>query len=186
MFMGTPHMGADKAHWITPLARLGNILLGDTNTKIVQVLQPMSKMLQNLQEEFHLILDDIRRNQPGNFIEIFCFYEKLEAKRLRDKVVPDCSAILSDYGNRSIYAKHMVMTKSSNAKDPGFVSVSDQLWTWTNVPEIQAASVPVQNGRQYPDGGPEHPYLIDSGGGPIFQGNQTAGRNININTLYRR
>lgn len=74
-FMGTPHMGANKANWASPITRLSN-MLRKTNEEIVQVLKPGSEMLANLQQEFHTMLDDRSRNE-GRFIDIFCFYEEI-------------------------------------------------------------------------------------------------------------
>jgi hypothetical protein len=74
-FLGTPHLGANKANWAAPLTRLSNVLR-KTNVEIVHVLKPGSEMLANLQQEFHTMLDDRGKNQK-NFIEIFCFYEEV-------------------------------------------------------------------------------------------------------------
>jgi hypothetical protein len=51
-------------------------MLGRTNRRIVQVLQSSSEVLVNMQQDFHTMLDDMRRNEGRN-IEIFCFYEEL-------------------------------------------------------------------------------------------------------------
>ena len=72
-FMGTPHMGSNKAAWVAPLTRLSNILR-TTNSDIVQVLKPGSEMLANLQQEFHTMLDDRSKNDK-KVMEIFCFFE---------------------------------------------------------------------------------------------------------------
>lgn len=74
-FMGTPHMGSNKADWASPITWLSNVLR-KTNTEIVRVLKPGSEMLANLQQEFHTMLDDRGRNE-GRFIDIFCFYEEI-------------------------------------------------------------------------------------------------------------
>ena len=74
-FMGTPHIGSTIADWATPLTRLGNVLRR-ANKDIVKVLQPGSEMLANLQQEFHTMLEDYRRNHNKS-IEIFCFFEDL-------------------------------------------------------------------------------------------------------------
>ena len=73
--MGTPHYGSNKADWFSPITRFSN-LLRKTNREIVAVLEPGSEMLANLQQEFHTMLEDRRRNE-GKWIDIFCFYEEL-------------------------------------------------------------------------------------------------------------
>ena len=73
--MGTPHLGSNKADWARLITHLSN-LLRKTNKEIVAVLRPGSEILANLQQEFHTMLEDRRRNE-GNWIEIFCFYEEL-------------------------------------------------------------------------------------------------------------
>jgi hypothetical protein len=74
-FMGTPHLGSRQAEWAQPITHL-SALLRKTNKEIVAVLKPGSEMLANLQQEFHTMLEDRRRNE-GRWIEIFCFYEEL-------------------------------------------------------------------------------------------------------------
>ena len=73
--MGTPHIGSAAADWAPPITRLAN-LLRRTNHDIIQVLRPGSEMLANLQQEFHVMLEDYRRNHNKS-IEIFCFFEEL-------------------------------------------------------------------------------------------------------------
>ena len=73
-FLGTPHMGSTIANWATPLTRLGN-MLRRSNSEIVAVLRPGSEMLANIQQDFHTMLEDRRRNQH-KWIDVFCFYEE--------------------------------------------------------------------------------------------------------------
>lgn len=75
-FLGTPHLGSNKAAWVLPLTRLANVLR-KANGEIVKVLTPGSEMLAALQQEFHTMLEDYRRNH-NKTIEMFCFYEELE------------------------------------------------------------------------------------------------------------
>ncbi|KAJ5703331.1 hypothetical protein N7493_011720 [Penicillium malachiteum] len=105
-FIGTPHAGSDKATLVVPLTHLSKILLGASNTEILQLLTPGSEMLANLQQEFHTMLKDRNQNQKKT-IEICCFYEELPVRRIRDKVVPSHSAILNAYPSLSIHANHM-------------------------------------------------------------------------------
>ncbi|OQD80373.1 hypothetical protein PENANT_c036G02396 [Penicillium antarcticum] len=104
-FMGTPHFGSNKAAWAVPLTRLANVLR-TANKEIMQVLAPGSEMLANLQQEFHSMLEDYRQNH-GKTLKIFCFYEEVEVTGV-GKIVPDHSAILSSYQNRSIHAERVV------------------------------------------------------------------------------
>lgn len=75
-FLGTPHQGASKADWLTPLTRLASVLRR-TNKDIVKVLTPGSEMLANLTQDFHTMLEG-RSRSHGKIMEIFCFYEELD------------------------------------------------------------------------------------------------------------
>ena len=75
-FIGTPHLGSDKAAWALPLTRLANVLR-EANREMLKAFTPGSEMLATLQQEFHTMLEDCRRNH-GKTIEMFCFYEELE------------------------------------------------------------------------------------------------------------
>lgn len=102
------------------------------------------------------------------------------------QIVEDHSAILSGCSNRSIHADHMGMTKFGGNRDPGYVAVSEQLWLWVHTLEdleaqAQAASVRTQpQPHQH-----QQQRTIDSGGGPIFLGSVTAGRDF-INSAQTR
>ncbi|KAI4925227.1 hypothetical protein J4E85_007104 [Alternaria conjuncta] len=98
-FMGTPHLRSRKADWAAPLTRLSSLVL-KTNKAIVAVLEPASEMLSTLQQEFHTLLEDRRRNE-GKWIEIFCFYEELSYAGIGD-IVPRQSAILPDSAEQQI------------------------------------------------------------------------------------
>lgn len=80
IFIGTPHAGSGKADLLKPLTKLAKVLR-PSNDAIVGVLKPGSEMLANLQQEFHGMLEDHRRNH-GKLIKIFCFYEELEVEGL--------------------------------------------------------------------------------------------------------
>ncbi|KAF1844989.1 uncharacterized protein K460DRAFT_354850 [Cucurbitaria berberidis CBS 394.84] len=208
-FMGTPHLGSNKADWASPITRLSN-LLRKTNQEIVAVLKPGSEMLANLQQEFHTMLEDRRRNE-GKWVDIFCFYEEVAYPGIGE-IVPRQSAILREYPNASIHQNHSDMTKFSGETDTGYVRVRDQLWLWvdavnknkkkpevdTHVPQTQleaedapqaAASEPRSSERsqQYDQNecsranrqNERNP--ISSGGGAIFMGNVRAGRDFTYN-----
>jgi hypothetical protein len=178
-----------------PLASLAKVLRA-SNTEIVGVLKPGSEMLANLQQEFHGMLEDRRRND-NNLIEIFCFYEELEVEGVGKvstgyldtclietsltfgtfQIVPNYSAILNNYGSRSIHGNHMQITRFSGKTDQGYVAVSDQLWAWVETIKsrsLQEDATAVPNYRKQG--------TIESGGGPIFLGTATAGRDFNIST----
>ncbi|KAJ9656083.1 hypothetical protein H2201_008655 [Coniosporium apollinis] len=136
-------------------------------------------------------------------MEIFCFFEELPVVGV-GKIVPDHSAILSAYPNRSIHANHMQMTKFSSAKDAGYVAVSDQLWLWVDAlqKEAEAQAKAASASQVSPEeirerrnrrfgtmqdvvSGSQHFGSVNSGGGPVFQGNQSAGRDFNVGTGSR-
>ncbi|KAJ6092418.1 hypothetical protein N7467_004387 [Penicillium canescens] len=175
-FMGNPHLGSNKAAWAIPLTRLANVLR-TANKEIVQALAPGSEMLDNLQQEFHTMLEDYRRNH-GKTLEMYCFYEELEVTGV-GKVVSNQSAILTSYPNRSIHGNHIQMTKFSSPQDPGYKAVSDQLWLWVSEIESQQDQVPMQAGNLRPG------YLIQSGGGPVMLGTMSAGRDFSFNNNIR-
>ncbi|CAN9242410.1 unnamed protein product, partial [Alternaria alternata] len=207
-FMGTPHLGSRKADWAAPLTALLN-LFHKTNRHIVAVLEPGSEMLSNLQQEFHTMLEDRRRNE-GKWLEISCFYEELAYPGIGD-IVPRQSAILPEYPSASIHQNHSDMTKFSGATDPGYVRVRGQLWLWVDaidkrrsveraqehvrhqVSHIPEETCPpehlIQPPRQIhqdetacePVVNTSTTALPSSGGGPIFMGNVTAGRDLNYN-----
>ena len=72
VFLGVPHCGADREAWATIGRRMVSILM-QTNKDIVNVLNPDSEMLHNIENNFHTIL----RQRKDNPIELACFYEEL-------------------------------------------------------------------------------------------------------------
>ena len=74
-FLGTPHTGSDLADRARILTRLSSVVR-PTNKALVNVLQPGSEMLANLQQEFHTMLD--ARQFQGKLVpQICCFFEEL-------------------------------------------------------------------------------------------------------------
>ncbi|PSN64914.1 hypothetical protein BS50DRAFT_677808 [Corynespora cassiicola Philippines] len=142
-FMGTPHLGSKKAEWGKQIARFAS-LFRRVNRKIVAVLEPDSEMLANLQQEFHTLLEDRRKNQWKE-VNIYCFYESIDVATI-GKIVPDQSAILPQYPNQSIQADHSGMTKFKSRTDPGYVQVSGILWLW--VQEIENSRQSTASQRQ--------------------------------------
>jgi hypothetical protein len=202
-FMGTPHLNSRKAEWAHPLTQLSSLLC-KTNKEIVAVLEPGSEMLANLQQEFHTMLEDRRRNE-GKWMDIFCFYEVLAYTGIGE-VVPRQSAILPEYPNSSIYANHSDMTKFRCAMDPGYDRVRGQLWLWVyainkrtralradtleEAPKASKVSHKVseledlgeRQSARHEQGALETRGVgtsaVSSGGGPIFMGNVSAGRDF--------
>lgn len=207
-FMGTPHLGSRKADWAARLTALSN-LFRKTNKDNMAVLEPGSEMLSNLQQEFHTMLED-RRTNEGKWLEICCFYEELAYPGIGD-IVPRQSAILPEYPNASIHQNHSDITKFSGATYPGYVRVRGQLWLWVDATDkrrgVERAQEHVRHQVSHKSEEtcpPEH--LIQtpqqtqqdktacepvrntsttaspsSGGGPIFMGDVTAGRDFNHN-----
>ncbi|KAH7073935.1 Alpha/Beta hydrolase protein [Paraphoma chrysanthemicola] len=182
VFMGTPHMGSSKADWATPLTKLLN-LLRRSNSAIVATLEPGSEMLAAIQQDFHTMLEDRRRNEDEWF-KIFCFYEEIAYESV-GFIVPKTSAILREYPHESIHANHSDMTKFSGKGDSGYIRVEALLRLWIkqiseesadgggHSEEMQTASQGKSGGRQGVSNS------ISSGGGAVFMGNVSAGRDFN-------
>jgi hypothetical protein len=88
-------MGATKAEWAGILSRLSSVLR-KTNRNILSSLEPGSEVLANVQQEFHLMLDDRSQNQ-GSRVEIYCFYEEVAVIGVGEVCV------LSYFDHRSLY-----------------------------------------------------------------------------------
>jgi hypothetical protein len=93
----------------------------------------------------------------------------------------------------------MQMTRFSGSKDAGYVSVSDQLWLWVDTLQKEAdAQAKAGSGLQMPAeevrerrnrrfgtmqdvvSGSQYCGSVNAGGGPVFQGNLSAGRDFNV------
>lgn len=182
-FMGTPHAGSPKADLASPLTALSN-LVRKTNKSIVAVLEPGSEMLANLQQEFHTMLEDRRRNE-GKWMDIFCFYEEIPYPGIGD-IVPRNSAILPVYPNASIHSNHSDMTKFTGKKDAGYIRVRDQLELWVEAAAKQATMAQTTDVNQDRESNAKDESRgtrsnVQSGGGAIFMGNVTAGRDFRYN-----
>jgi protein SERAC1 len=88
-FMGTPHMGSTKPEWAGILSRLSSVLR-QTNRNILSVLEPGSEVLDNVQQEFHTMLDDRSRNR-GSRVEIHCFYEEVAVLGIGKVYLKSCT-----------------------------------------------------------------------------------------------
>lgn len=90
------------------------------------------------------------------------------------------------------------MTKYIGPKDPGYVRVSNQLWLWVDTLQQQIVDSAAANWQPESSGSEaagrrnqrlaimqdmgsvSYSGYINSGGGSVFQGNQTAGRDFNF------
>jgi hypothetical protein len=75
----------------------------------------------------------------------------------------------------------MQIARFSGKTDQGYVAVSNQLLTWVDNIESQPIRAAVPGGYRI-TGTSSPQQIIQSGGGPIFMGTSTAGRDFNINT----
>ena len=73
--MGTPHSGADLAHWAEALARFIGVFK-QTNTQMLKVLNEDSEVLARIQQDFYTMIR-ARGKQGKEEIAITCFYEEL-------------------------------------------------------------------------------------------------------------
>ncbi|OWY43833.1 hypothetical protein AA0119_g7283 [Alternaria tenuissima] len=179
IFMGTPHMGADKARWLNTLTKVNNVL-NKSNGDIVALLEPSSEMLANLQREFHTMLEK-RREKEGKRVKLYCFYEELPVRGIGKKIVEDNSAVLSPTENAAIHGTHMSMTKFVDRKDTGYCRVQGQIWLWVkalNYPNAQQRKPHTLGGTQGSPRSYEQSHkakmitysgTINAGGGPVIQ-----------------
>jgi hypothetical protein len=84
----------------------------------------------------------------------------------------------------------MDMVRYASKSDPGYIAVSDQLWIWVDeITQSSASSLPpldeIRQARQAMFGGDQgdgSQFIvrgsINSGGGSVFVGNQTASGDI--------
>jgi hypothetical protein len=129
--MGTPHGGSPHADWGSTLAKWLNIVRS-TNVGIIRNLSREPETLQAVEEDFQILLRNAR-HPPS----IHCFYEAFPITAT-GKVVEDDSAKLLGYGNNSIQANHMGMTKFGSRSDEGYQSVIGVLRRWIIALAIEA------------------------------------------------
>lgn len=126
--MGTPHCGSNLAIWATVFGSLTD-MFKKTNTELLATLKPDSEVLARIQTEFHTMIR-ARIDDGKRAIKISCFFEELPVGGA-GLIVPMHSAILPSYTQIGIHSNHMDMTKFSSSDDPGYMSVSNELWRWT-------------------------------------------------------
>jgi hypothetical protein len=73
VFLGTPHLGTDKAKWAVLLANFASVF-EKGNTGLPGVLKPDSEVLARINSEFHQMVS-IRTQENQLPIWIKCFYE---------------------------------------------------------------------------------------------------------------
>ena len=86
-------------------------------------------MLANNQQEFHSLLNQ-RQTYGKSVPQISCFFEELAYMHGVGHIVPKHSAIITQYGNQSIRANHVDMTKFKDRGDQGYQAIAGQLKIW--------------------------------------------------------
>lgn len=116
IFMGTPHAGADLAKWGFKLAQYLDVGRR-TNSAILDPLRQKSDVLTAVQQQFQQLL-----RKRGIEIYIYCFFEEKAVIGV-GLIVPEYSAVLSQYPNQGISANHMDMTRFIGENDGGYQRV---------------------------------------------------------------
>jgi hypothetical protein len=174
MFMGTPHSGSYLATWGYTLSRLLD-RFWRTNKDILSVLKQKSEILKGVEEVFQR---QLTADGELNHVKIFCFYETV-AVDVVGFVVPEESATMLPYPNCGIDANHMDMTKFTNLKDAGFISIKGVLDDWIKRVKEQASRENDARANNVAS-----PATLTFNNGPIKadvfqQGTGNAGRDIN-------
>ena len=75
VFMGTPHYGSSKASFMKSLEGILKVNpRRGREQPLLDILRPSSETLATLQQEFHQLLEE-RKKEPGKTISIYCFFE---------------------------------------------------------------------------------------------------------------
>lgn len=74
LFLGTPHLGSSLAPWAALGKRFAK-LVAQPNDALIDVLQPGSTMLADIEHDFHQLLRAMRNE--GIELHITCFFEEL-------------------------------------------------------------------------------------------------------------
>ncbi|MCJ1248031.1 hypothetical protein MMC30_005246 [Trapelia coarctata] len=157
-FLGTPHLGADKAGWIALWIHFAAVFKS-VNHNIVKVLQPDSEDLASIDQNFHTLLR--KRTLGGAPINIVCFYEEL-AVRTIGVIVPHRSEQISGYNSVGVHANHQDMTKFGSSTDLGYLKVSAEISRWIG----QLASRPCDPPQDTTNRGPF--FLLPISANPSF------------------
>ncbi|KAI5806088.1 hypothetical protein EDC01DRAFT_638617 [Geopyxis carbonaria] len=121
LFLGTPHMGSDLAHWGKWLESTVRLVtwksIADSNKALVGALEKNSEILQVITDAFLPIAPDLK---------LFFFWEELPTKLPNGKmeqIVHYSSAVpesLSNARKAAIHANHSDMCKFADEDSPGW------------------------------------------------------------------
>ncbi|KAK3309276.1 uncharacterized protein B0T15DRAFT_573290 [Chaetomium strumarium] len=104
-------------------------------------------------------------------MEIFCYFEEKPVHKIGMLSYPLISI-------KSIHMNHMDMMKFCGPRDAGYISVKDLLWLWVKSSQGGGGTridFPEVRNKRIQHFGPTY-----SGGGPVLQGTNSAGRDMNI------
>ncbi|CAH0004006.1 unnamed protein product [Clonostachys byssicola] len=125
IFMGTPHHGSEAASYAQHLTNLMSSMK-QVNTKLLEALKKDSEMLENIHDDFCLLIREKRQSSMERAPGIVCFFEELPMRAL-GCVVSKTSATIPGFACRGIHANHKGMTKFSSENDTGFKSFFEEL-----------------------------------------------------------
>ncbi|KAK8068564.1 hypothetical protein PG996_007676 [Apiospora saccharicola] len=114
IFMGTPHRGSNKTGLASIIAKVAEVSLRQSNTKLLEVLERGSATLEEQRDAFTTI---------SKHLDVVCFREELATGI--GLIVPQDSAVYEgwDVMQDAIHANHMNMTKFAGREDEGYKSV---------------------------------------------------------------
>ncbi|KAF7559267.1 hypothetical protein G7046_g4900 [Stylonectria norvegica] len=117
IFMGTPHMGSEKAEDLVVVQKLASLMKFQTPiaTNLSKELKIFSTAVQDINMEFTI---DVHRS-----IELLCCYES-HPQRLpngsKEIIVPQWSAVLQGVDNIDLNCTHSALSKFASPHDPRF------------------------------------------------------------------
>ncbi|KAF5006590.1 hypothetical protein FDECE_7041 [Fusarium decemcellulare] len=117
IFMGTPHMGSEKAEDLVVVQKLASLMRLQTPiaTNLTKELRSFSTAVQDINMEFTI---DVHRS-----IKLLCCYES-HPQRLpngtKEIIVPQWSAVLQGVENIDLNCTHSGLPKFSSPSDPRF------------------------------------------------------------------
>ncbi|KAF7546004.1 hypothetical protein G7Z17_g8749 [Cylindrodendrum hubeiense] len=117
IFMGTPHMGSEKAEDLVVVQKLASLIKFESAiaTNLTKELKTFSTAVQDINMEFTI---DVHRS-----IELLCCYES-HPQRLpsgsREIIVPQWSAVLQGVDNIDLNCHHSGLSKFRSPDEPRF------------------------------------------------------------------
>ncbi|CAM1510967.1 Fc.00g084800.m01.CDS01 [Cosmosporella sp. VM-42] len=117
IFMGTPHMGSEKAEDLVVVQKLASLMKFQTPiaTNLTKELKTFSTAVQDINMEFTI---DVHRS-----IKLLCCYES-HPQRLpggsKEIIVPQWSAVLQGVDNIDLNCTHSGLPKFSSPSEPRF------------------------------------------------------------------